>query len=247
MYAPGLILLKLRRTLNINGRMVRSIDQKAAILARLQAGQPLEQAIAETLGLGGDGGTPRVLREAQAGQPTVLFVGGIQTNDGAPADGPSPPTNTWVNHQADLTTREDLAGVGMATFNWGGTGGVTIPSLYPSTSVPVANAAGRMEDQLRWLALQGASNIVLAGHSKGGALVMEYLCEVAEGSQPMVNDVNGRPLVVAVSAMDSPMAVARRRWSIPPWCQAPIRSCRSSSGSSATAMAEIGCAMLPRS
>jgi len=80
-YAPGLILLKLRRTLNINGRMVRSIDQKAAILARLQAGQPLEQAIAETLGLGGDGGTPRVLREAQAGQPTVLFVGGIQTND----------------------------------------------------------------------------------------------------------------------------------------------------------------------
>jgi len=135
----------------------------------------------------------------------------------------------------------------MATFNWGGTGGVTMPSVYPSTSVPVANAAGRMEDQLRWLALQGASNIVLAGHSKGGALVMEYLCEVAEGSQPMVNDVNGRPLVVAVSAMDSPMAVARRRWSIPPWCQAPIRSCRSSSGSSATAMAEIGCAMLPRS
>ncbi len=36
-YAPGLILLKLRRTLNINGRMMRSIDQKAAIAA---AGRP---------------------------------------------------------------------------------------------------------------------------------------------------------------------------------------------------------------
>ena len=48
---------------------------------------------------------------------------------------------------------------------------------------------------LKLLAQDGATNVVLAGHSKGGALIMEYLCEVAEGRRQMITDQNGRATI----------------------------------------------------
>ncbi|HLZ25916.1 MAG TPA: hypothetical protein VKV73_01190 [Chloroflexota bacterium] len=180
------------------GGVVRAVDQYAAIIARIRSGEnPLEAVDRTLLGQRSEFHRPTDERRATAGKPQILFVGGIRTDDSEGTGG------TFGEYKKAIIARAD--GMGYGTFDWG-ENEPGLPSwMYASTTVPVTEGAARMEFQLEDMQRAGESNIVLTGHSKGGALIMEYMAEVAEGRRPLLKDKQGHPLISKVVVMDSPL------------------------------------------
>ncbi len=94
----------------------------------------------------------------------VLFVGGMNTNNDEDLN-----SGAWdvMMEQLQLDPTHQT-GEEWAFFNWGN-------EPQASNLVPMEIAASRLQQQIA-----GKTDIKLIGHSRGGALVMEYSAEVAE-------------------------------------------------------------------
>ena len=121
----------------------------------------------------------------------VMFIGGWGT------------TNTFDNRWStwgSLINRMGLKHGDYGFFDWssGWTGEGT-----PSAERRVDEAAAELARQL-----SGKTNITLIGHSKGGALIMEYLAQIAEGK------LEANVQVAAAYTIDSPLdfGAADARW-----------------------------------
>jgi hypothetical protein len=180
------------------GRNLRDLDLVAGFFSLLGAGEnPLLALQRNFFGQRSEFLQPMEQQRAQPGQPQILFVGGIRTNDAEGTKG------TFYDFENDI--RQNHKGMGFGAFDSGENEPGLNPLFYASTTVPVTEGAARMHGQLEDMKVQGESNIVLTGHSKGGAMIMEYMCEVAEGRLPMLRDKWGRPLISKVVIMDSPL------------------------------------------
>ncbi|MBI2906401.1 MAG: RHS repeat-associated core domain-containing protein [Chloroflexi bacterium] len=104
----------------------------------------------------------------------VLFVGGFGVEGNDPAEN----MGTW----GFLIGQMGLQPGAYGFFDW--TEGSISPA--PSFTRAVAEAAGDLARQIA-----GQTDITLVGHSKGGALVTEYLAQVAEGRLSANTQVRG--------------------------------------------------------
>ena len=105
----------------------------------------------------------------------VEFVGGMGTDND-----PDKNKQTWGFLIDQMGLREGEYGF----FDWGK--GWTGLEGSASTMRPLGEAAGALSEQIA-----GKSDVRLIGHSRGGALVFEYLAQMAEGKLPVNDELRG--------------------------------------------------------
>jgi RHS repeat-associated protein len=103
-----------------------------------------------------------------SGGPFVIFVGGMFTGNSVRSN-----AEAWGTMMTELDLSIAHRGTSYDFFDWGA------EPIASSGTVSLAEAARRLNRQIG--SITGKSSVILIGHSRGGALVMEYAKELANG------------------------------------------------------------------